>query len=584
MLSFLQYMLALVISAHESTPQAHPAFAPDWIGILLSASAFGLVWTTWGIVRARRLPDELERAVPGFLRTVAVGRVTALCLFWFMSQMLMAREIPHALGIADWVLVPHLIRLVPFALLLILLRAGLHPVGVRLQLEPPGLLETLRWELGEAVLPLGPLLLLLSVWDPLTLATPASALGAVQLVFANSPLVQSALALGMLFLALVITPFVVRLTWRARPLAPGPLRTRLDGYSERVGLRARDILVLPTGGAQMNAFVVGPLPWARYVFLSDALVDTLGHDEIEAVFAHEAGHARRGHILLFFGFTAVLVLASVLPQALGAAAGGPLDSVNPLVRSIAMCLVWIGVIFGWVSRRFEQEADVFGIDTATYAAGEAEGSGVAAEHPFARALERIAEETGGIREITGWRHFSIADRVDFVRDYLSDERVRARYRRSIGWLRGTLLLLIGGFTVAALTQVPREVEQAERLWEVASAVRAEEREPQDHVLARLRDATSPGMPAGRAQSFLRAARLSELAGDHVTALRWLRSAASLAPSDPSVLEAYATALSEAQRPRGAARVWRDLLRLEHASDMQRRYAAAALSRLPTPGD
>ncbi len=577
MLSYLQYLFALVIASSGLAPPDVPAPAPDVAGILLTIVAFGLAWTTIGALVARRLRSAGDDAVPVYLRTMALGRVAVLGVFWFLAQTLQAKEIAHTLGVAHWVLVPHLLRFLPFAALLALLRGGLHRAGARLRLEPPGLLATLSLEFRQALLPLGPLLPLLVVWDVVFLADPASWLGAVRDVFVALPVAQAALSLGVFLLAMLAMPFLLRRAWHAEPLPAGPLRTRLEAYAESVGLRAREMLVWPTGGAQMNAAVVGALPRFRYVFLTDGLIETLGPDEIEAVFAHEAGHARRGHVLLFFGFTAVLVLSSLLPDALGASFAGPLADLDPLVRSIAMVLIWIGVVFGWVSRRFEQEADVFGIDTVPFPPAADGTPRDPSEHPFARALERIAAETGGIREITGWRHFSIADRVEFVRAYLTDAGVRARYRRSIRLLRGTLITLIGGFALLAALRVPGELAAAPVIWRTA-------RDPAAKLLEPLRRATTPAPATARARAFFEAARLAQRAGEPERALRWLRSAAALSPGDAYVLAAYAQALGEAERPRGAAIVWRDLLALPDAPELLRERAEAALAGASAAAD
>lgn len=574
MLTFLQYLFAHLIASYAVLPPGQSVPQPDAWGIALTTAAFGLAWATWGRLAGRRTPEDAARALPAYLRTVAIGRVTALATFWVVARTLHGREIPHALGLDDVLLLPHLIRLVPFAVLLLLLRAALNRLGARLEAESPRLLDTWRQELSEALLPLAPLVPILLVQDLLESADTTSFLGATSYVLRRIPLAQALLALTVLFAALLAIPFVLRLIWRARPLERGPLRERLERYASSVGLRTREILVWPTGGASMNAAVIGALPRFRYVILTDGLVETLGHDEIEAVFAHEAGHAKRGHVLLFFGFTATLVLlSSTVSQATGPA----VEALDGLVQWLAMLLVWIGVVFGWVSRRFEQEADVFGIDTVPFRPAPDGRPPDPVDHPFGRALERIAEEAGGIREITGWRHFSIGDRIAFVRAYLTDAAVRRRYRRSIRLLRGTLLGVMACALAIAGTQAPGAAREAAVLWSVA-------RDPAPALLDPLRRATMPGPAEVRARELVQAASLAARAGKEDAALRWLRSAASLAPGDAYVLAEYALALDRAGRPRGAARAWRDLLALPDLPTTYRKLAEEALVGLPGAED
>ena len=47
-------------------------------------------------------------------------------------------------------------------------------------------------------------------------------------------------------------PFVMRWMWRLQSMPAGPLRERLEEFSEREGFRARDLLVWPTGGNILN--------------------------------------------------------------------------------------------------------------------------------------------------------------------------------------------------------------------------------------------------------------------------------------------------------------------------------------------
>jgi hypothetical protein len=210
-------------------------------------------------------------------------------------------------------------------------------------------------------------------------------------------------------------------------------------------------------------------------------------------------------------------------------------------------LLWLGIVFGWVSRRLEQEADVYGLETLTPAPREDGTLPPSAEHPFARALERIAEVAGGIREVTGWRHFSIAQRTEFVRAYLTDPAVRRAYRRQILLLRGTLLVLVlvtTGFTAA---RIPFDIEESR----------------DRHMLSDLNAALQKGDPKERAAAFARAAESARRSGRRDPALRWLREAASIG-APPESLRDYAILLEEAGQPLGARAAWRSLAAREDA--------------------
>jgi hypothetical protein len=221
----------------------------------------------------------------------------------------------------------------------------------------------------------------------------------------------------------------------------------------------------------LNAAVMGVGRRLRCVVFTDALLERLDDEEVEAVFAHEAGHAVHHHLPLLFLFTSAFGLAMSAASSLL-----PVDLAMRVEESgvVAVGLAiaaYFGLLFGLVSRRIEQQADVHGFLTVGLPEGEsparvlaepdrhpfleavAEGRADPADHPFVRSLDRIAAIMGGIREITGWRHFSIADRVDFLERFARDPGVRERYRsrlRGLFGLMGVVFLMLAAGASADL--------------------------------------------------------------------------------------------------------------------------------------
>ena len=75
----------------------------------------------------------------------------------------------------------------------------------------------------------------------------------------------------------------------------GDIRSSLERMCEVVDVRVRDLLLWPTGGTIVNAAVTGLVPRARWILMTDGLLETLPRPQILAVMAHELGHARKGH-------------------------------------------------------------------------------------------------------------------------------------------------------------------------------------------------------------------------------------------------------------------------------------------------
>jgi Zn-dependent protease with chaperone function len=192
-----------------------------------------------------------------------------------------------------------------------------------------------------------------------------------------------------------------------RPLEE-PLRRRLDALLARGRVRVREIRVLDTRSQKVaNALVMGPLPGLRYVLVTDYLLERLEQEELEeleAIVAHEMGHAKQHHLLIKLG--AVLSLAVILGAAL-AFGSHLLQGVSPGVVLLAipvLMLLGLVLIQGGLGLVLERKAD-------EYAARQV---GV---DPTIRALEKMAE-ANLLKRRTGplWNllthHPGVAQRVE----------------------------------------------------------------------------------------------------------------------------------------------------------------------------
>jgi len=166
---------------------------------------------------------------------------------------------------------------------------------------------------------------------------------------------------GVVVLAMLM-PLVLRWVWRTDQLGAGALRDRLVALGEAHKVRFRDVLVWRTHQDIANGAVIGIVAPARYVLLTETLLDRLPLDRIEAVMAHEVGHARRRHIPWLMGaMIAALTLAfdgaGLLAHFLTpkGAQEGVIDGAAVFIVGAAASIA----IFGFVSRRFELQADAF---------------------------------------------------------------------------------------------------------------------------------------------------------------------------------------------------------------------------------
>ncbi len=255
------------------------------------------------------------------------------------------------------------------------------------------------------------------------------------------------------FVVALITPEILRYVWVTQRLPDGPLRDRLMQLAAKLRLRCREILVWRTGGMIVNAAVMGVVAPLRYVLITDGMLEQMDDTKIEAVFGHEAGHVKRHHILFFLLFAFISGCAVTIFSL----------RTHPLARrdyalyqglvtlfGLLLAIKW-GVLFGWISRRFERQADVYGVRTLALSglpcvqpcalhapAGNPGSTPVAgalcstAAHLFSDALHEVALLNGIRPEARSWRHSSISRRSRFIQELALYPARARRFEHAVG--------------------------------------------------------------------------------------------------------------------------------------------------------
>jgi Zn-dependent protease with chaperone function len=232
-------------------------------------------------------------------------------------------------------------------------------------------------------------------------------------------------AVAVLLGFLVAMPFLLRYAWDTARIESGWMRTTLEEVGRRAGFRCRELLVWNTGRQMSNAAIVGVGSSSRFVFFTDLLLSQLGPRELAAVFAHEMGHARRAHAVVFGAFAVGFFLGAHLLL-------GQLQVEDPATEAavlVVVLLLWY-LAFGYLSRRFELEADLESLRIL----GEGDS--------LVRALEQVTGAHG--HERSSWRYFSTRERVDFLRRAERDPVVGLKLRLALSrWRRlGFALFLL----------------------------------------------------------------------------------------------------------------------------------------------
>jgi STE24 endopeptidase len=237
----------------------------------------------------------------------------------------------------------------------------------------------------------------------------------------------------------------------------------------------------------VNACVTGILPRFRYILLSDALLDSLSPHESAAVFGHEIGHVAHRHFLYFaFFFMGSLGVLSLFGD-LVSLISPPLSYLSWITPRDAfilsevikgsVLLILLGLyfwfVFGYLSRRFERQADVYGSkvvscdmadcpphsDLDNELAPEPEVTREPSLCPvgiriFADALTNVAQFNGLDRRNPSWRHGSIATRIAFLEALERHPERELDFQRQVRRLRvGLGVILTAALAISAVNEI-----------------------------------------------------------------------------------------------------------------------------------
>lgn len=281
---------------------------------------------------------------------------------------------------------------------------------------------------------------------------------------------------------LLAAPWLLTKIWHARALPSGPLRTRLEKAAQRLGFRYTQILLWNTRGGMANAMVTGMFAAPRYILLSDGLLQGLSDDEVEAVFGHEMGHVKHHHMPLYMGFAILSLFCLIMLGNLVVERFGPLlthdtnqvlsyllnwqDSMKlwgSCFAGVALLGGYVWLVFGFLSRRCERQADVYGCKAVSChdpnCAGH-DGEPILSTsantlcptgiRTFIRALEKVADLNGIRRDKYSWRHASISRRVAFLEKLVEKPEEERQFQRRLGMAKVALIMALCASCIALL--------------------------------------------------------------------------------------------------------------------------------------
>lgn len=296
-----------------------------------------------------------------------------------------------------------------------------------------------------------------------------------------------------LFLVFIIAffPPIVRRLWGCQKLPDGILKRQLDSFCQKQNFTAEFYLWPLFEGRVLTAAVMGIIPGLRYILLTPALIETMTLAELEAILAHEIGHVKKRHLLLYvfliggFSLLAGLLvepfihfilslnfLSGVLVQA-NLSAETVVTIVGAVPLLVAMIL-YFRFVFGYFIRNFERQADLYSL--------QAVGNGDA----LVTAFEKISMLSGDIRDQKNWHHFGIGERIDCLENASREpdkiDKHNSKVRKSLMVFAGILLL-----TVVGVRQIPTDLlsQKYEENFTEALLMQRAAQEPEQAIWQRL---------------------------------------------------------------------------------------------------
>lgn len=243
--------------------------------------------------------------------------------------------------------------------------------------------------------------------------------------------------LFFLLLVTMIGPAFIQKFWQCTPLEDGAMRNRIEAVCRKAGMDYANILYWPIfGGRMITAGVMGLIKKFRYILVTNALLNYLEPEEIDAVIAHEIGHVKRKHLLFyllfFIGYMLIsfatfdLIMFSIISTA------PMLDIFNQMgvdqvtitsilfsLMMIVLFLIYFRYIFGYFMRNFERQADGYVYNLFESA------------RPLITTLEKIALTSGQAPDRPNWHHYSIKERIDYLETCEQDRSALNRHDRKI---------------------------------------------------------------------------------------------------------------------------------------------------------
>jgi len=259
-----------------------------------------------------------------------------------------------------------------------------------------------------------------------------------------------------LLATMILLPPLLIVIWKCPHINDPVLEEKLEALCTRAHFRHAGLRIWTIVGNTLNAAIIGILGPFRYIIFTPTLLKRLSPNAIEAVLAHEIGHNKHRHLLIYpaillgmlvsgwliITFVFNFIIYSFNEDLINHPS--PLwSSLVPLISLIVFvitCALYFRFIFGYFSRQFERQADLYIYNLKI------------PSQDMIEALDEIAHAAGGIHKHPNWHHCSIQERIDFLKETQHDPALINQHHRKV---RRSLIIyfLVLGLAIACLVLI-----------------------------------------------------------------------------------------------------------------------------------
>jgi STE24 endopeptidase len=245
---------------------------------------------------------------------------------------------------------------------------------------------------------------------------------------------SASFSLFIAILLFIFLPYFLQKIWKCKPLPAGTLNNRLTMICQKSGFKHAGMKTWTVMHDQLTAGIMGVISPFRYVMFTERLLKELSTESIEAILAHEIGHNTHRHLLFYpFIVGGIIPLTGIffyffsapLSYILTQEKGWPLSVAGNFFHTLKIfsfyALITLGYfrgMFGFFSRLFERQADLHVFKV-----------GLPLESMI-NALEAVAYANGDYAT-PNWHHYSIKERVEFLKSCLLNPLLIERHHRKV---------------------------------------------------------------------------------------------------------------------------------------------------------